>query len=66
MDPLMEARNYALNIAPGTALFHYAYAVCRLRLIEPNGVHMSCGLLNWQAVIMEQAVLKQLDREIRI
>ena len=57
MDPITQARMTAVNTLPGSPLYELACAVCMVRMIDPNGHHMGAGMCNWQAVIMETALL---------
>lgn len=66
MHPLEQARMIAMNTPPGTPLFVLAEAVCRLRMVHPNGMNMGAGMLNWQAVVMEQALLTLMSRAMPV
>lgn len=64
MDPLQQARMIAMGIQPHTPVFHAAVGLCLLRGIEPNLVQLSAGMLNWQAIVAEQVLIKQMMEEL--
>jgi hypothetical protein len=58
MHPMERARAAAFAVQPGTPAFDAACAICISRGQHPNGMNNSTGLLEWQSVVMEAALLR--------
>lgn len=63
-DMFDEARAAAFKAQPGDKVFNAACAVCVLRGLHPNSPHLGSGMLQWQGVVMEQALCKIVQEEV--
>ena len=64
MDPINQAREMALSTPAGSPLYQVAFAVCMMRNLDPWMGHSHSGLNNWQAVVMEAALLHMIQQEL--
>lgn len=60
MDPFNTARMIAMNTPQGSPEYQLACAVCMTRTGDAFSSNMAAGMANWQAVIMETALLGML------